>query len=65
MKRGTEVEKYPRELVVNAARRLYGDEGRIEIDDGAQISRTNDEQGQYIQAWVWVPDDEMRRKDEE
>ena len=48
-----------------AARNEYGAEGHIEIDDGAQVSRAHehgpdtpchsaDEDGAYVQAWVWV-----------
>lgn len=38
------------------ARVEYGDEGRIEIDDDAKVSRGSDP-GAYVQAWVWVYDD--------
>jgi hypothetical protein len=34
---------------------IYVDEGSIEIDHNAQISRVS--RGAYVQAWVWVPDD--------
>lgn len=41
-----------------AAKRLYQDEGAIEIDDGAKVSKApkNPDHGAYVQAWVWVPD---------
>lgn len=40
-----------------AARKLYQCEGAIEIDDTAPISRGGDG-GAYVQAWVWVRDDD-------
>lgn len=43
--------------MVDKAREQYGDEGRIEIDEGATCSRGSDP-GLYVQAWVWVYDDE-------
>jgi hypothetical protein len=37
------------------AKDLYQDEGRIEIDDGAPVSRGDEPiEGAYVQAWVWV-----------
>ena len=42
----------------DAAHRIWHDDGRIEIDDDAQISR-GDSNGAYVQAWVWVNDDEL------
>ncbi|MEZ5846505.1 MAG: hypothetical protein R3C70_07125 [Geminicoccaceae bacterium] len=36
-----------------AARTIYGEEGKIEIDDDAVVSRGDDD-GAYVQAWVWV-----------
>lgn len=43
--------------MIAAARALYQNEGEIEIDDNAVISR-GDEPGAYVQAWVWVCDDD-------
>lgn len=43
------------------ARAEYADEGRIEIDENAQISAADSEdepEGCYIQAWVWVEYDD-------
>ncbi len=41
-----------------AARRLYKEDGRIEIDDKYAPSRNQDgDPGAYVMAWVWVPDD--------
>ncbi len=37
------------------AKDLYQDEGRIEIDDNAIVSRgVEPVEGAYVQAWVWV-----------
>src|SRR5712691_6732601 len=40
-----------------AAKRLHQEDGECEIDANAKISRasTEDEEGAYVQAWVWVP----------
>lgn len=37
------------------AREEYGDEGSIEIDSDALLSRSGDP-GYYVMAWVWVAD---------
>lgn len=47
-----------------AARRRYARDGEIEIDENAKVSRGSDP-GAYVQAWVWVPDDEAEADDEE
>ena len=49
--------------VISAARLLFEEEGRIEIDADAKISRAdgNPEFGAYVQAWVWVPDSDAAR----
>ena len=41
------------------ARELYHTDGEIEVDANAPVSR-GDDNGAYVQAWVWVPlhDDE-------
>jgi hypothetical protein len=41
-----------------AAIRLHHDEGTCEIDDNADISWSGDD-GVYVKAWVWVPNDEL------
>lgn len=41
----------------NAAREQYGRDGECEIDAEAPVSRGSD-CGAYVQAWVWVEDDE-------
>jgi hypothetical protein len=38
----------------NRARALYGEEGQIEVDEDAKVS-VGDDEGAYVQAWVWVP----------
>jgi hypothetical protein len=43
------------------ARDLYQEEGSIEIDSNAIVSR-GDEAGAYVEAWVWVP---LKKKKEE
>ena len=39
-----------------AARLRWAEEGRLEIDDNAPISRApgDPDKGAYVQAWVWV-----------
>ncbi len=36
------------------AKEMYQQEGEIEVDNDALISRGDDE-GAYVEAWVWVP----------
>ena len=55
------------ENYIKTARAQYGDDGSVEIDDGAIVSKGYDN-GAYVQAWVWVYDcdcegDTMRRQD--
>ena len=45
-----------------AAKAQYEDEGSIEIDDNAAVSRGSDN-GAYVQAWVWVEDDHPSEDD--
>lgn len=43
-----------------AAKTLYQEEGRVEVDGNAQVSHLDDEsviEGLYVQAWVFVPKD--------
>jgi hypothetical protein len=42
-----------REKIIWIARQRYQREGSIEIDDGAILSEGEDN-GTYVQAWVWV-----------
>ncbi len=46
--------------LIERARSLYQEAGDTEIDDDAEVSRSDEPgaEGQYVQAWVWVPDDE-------
>jgi hypothetical protein len=48
--------------MVAAAQRIYNQDGEIEIDDNAPISRAkgNPEKGAYVQAWVWVSDEDTK-----
>lgn len=41
------------------ARRLYHQDGEIEVDDNARVSRGG-EDGAYVEAWVWVPTHEEK-----
>lgn len=41
-----------------AASGLYTEEGKIEIDSNAKISK-GDDPGAYVQAWVWVYDKDV------
>ncbi len=43
--------------MVKAACEQYEREGEIEVDEGAVCSRSDDP-GCYVQAWVWVCDQE-------
>lgn len=47
-----------------AANRLHHDEGTLEIDDNAKVSRGDDnpDHGAYVAAWVWVPDEDVDPK---
>ena len=36
------------------ARELYCTDGEIEVDGNARIS-SGDDDGAYVEAWVWVP----------
>ena len=38
----------------NQAKSTYHEEGQIEIDINARVSRGSDD-GAYVEAWVWVP----------
>ena len=49
---------------IDAARAQYEDEGTIEIDDTAVVSRGSDN-GAYVQAWVWVEDDHPSDEDDD
>ena len=42
-----------------AAHSVWHRDGEIEIDDDAKISRGSDH-GAYVQAWVWVTNDDLK-----
>ena len=53
--------KHPtRERMIRAAQRFIAQEGVIEIEDDAKVSRAknNPAKGAFVQAWVWVDDGE-------
>jgi hypothetical protein len=52
--------KYSADDYRDAASSLRGYEGETEIDGNATVSMGDDD-GAYVQAWVWVSDDQMRR----
>ena len=39
--------------IIDLARERHGEEGAVEIDNNAQLSE-GDDNGCYVQAWVWV-----------
>ena len=49
----TEVEELRRVAIIDMARDQHGREGEVEIDDNAILSEGEDN-GTYVQAWVWV-----------
>jgi hypothetical protein len=48
---------------IRLAREEYAEEGRIEIDDNAVASRSDE--GRYVQAWVWVANKEEETEEEQ
>ncbi len=50
--------------MIAAARGQYQTEGEIEIDDNAKLSRAegNPDFGAFVQAWVWVSDEEASQE---
>ena len=44
------------QAIRNQARRIYHEEGTLEIDDDAIVSQS--EGGCFVAAWVWVPDED-------
>lgn len=55
--------EYARELVISVARANYcvGSNDDIEIEPDAKLSRA--EEGTWVQAWVYVPDEELADDD--
>lgn len=43
---------------IQTAKENYHSEGEIEIDRDAIVSRARNGFGAYVQAWVWVPDED-------
>ena len=43
------------------AKALYEDEGTLEIDDNAVVSKSDG--GVYVQAWVWIDDEEEEEEE--
>ncbi len=41
------------------AKELHEREGELEVDDSASVSRGTSDPGAYVQAWVWVSDEEV------
>ena len=50
--------------MIAAARSQYESEGEIEVDDNAKLSRAegNPDFGAFVQAWVWVSDEEASQE---
>jgi hypothetical protein len=44
-----------------AAHRLHHADGEVEIDENAKLSR-GDDPGCYVEAWVWVPNEDVKSK---
>jgi len=55
------VERTTNKQYREAAKKQYQKEGMVEIDDNAKISRGDDD-GAYVQAWVWVYTSEVTKK---
>ena len=51
-----------RKDVIACARAMHHDEGVLEIDVNAKVSRSagNEQAGAYVQAWVWVADSDVK-----
>ena len=47
----------------NAAKRLHAKEGELEFDDVPTVSPGEDNQGAYVQAWIWVSNDAITKED--
>lgn len=46
-----------------AARRLHERDGVIEIEEFAHIEDADDRPGVWVEAWVWVSDEDVRAED--
>jgi len=63
-------QKYlPDEWFREEARRVYGRDGELEIDDGAVVSRNDEpigyDEGADVQAWVWVENQIVREEEDD
>lgn len=49
-----------KEMVAAAQKQYARQEGEIEVDDNAKISRApgNPDKGAYVEAWVWITDED-------
>lgn len=57
------VPKYPTdEQMVEYAQRVIAQDGQLEIDVSAEVSRDEDnpDRGAYVAAWVWVADEDCQ-----
>jgi len=43
-----------------AAKKQFHREGEIEMDDDAVVARGDDEDGAYVEAWVWVDAESLK-----
>ena len=50
--------EFTNDQYLQAAKEKHVHEGEVEIDEGAVVSRSDDG-GAYVQAWVWIADDEV------
>jgi hypothetical protein len=53
----TESEEKSDDWYRDRAKERYCFNGEIEVDSNARISR-GDDHGAYVEAWVWVPDED-------
>lgn len=44
---------------VKEAQKRFTLEGELEVDDVAAVSLSDHEDGAYVQAWVWVPEEDI------
>jgi len=51
---------YTNGMYRRTAQLFKGKDGELEVDDNAKISK-GDDAGAYVQAWVWVSDEEVKR----
>jgi hypothetical protein len=49
---------------IDRARKLYDKEGQLEVDPTARVS-FGDDPGAYVEAWIWIPDNEPNEDDKD